>query len=392
MKIVQIEDFFHPETGYQINILSKIWSSMGHEVHILTSSEKHVPRYLKDFLDFEKLDEKDEEYSVNYNVYIKRFDALANISNRMIFKKDILKYAFNLSPDIIYIHGNDTYIGIKVATILNKLKIPVIMDSHMIEIASKNKFSSLFQLFYRKFITPKLVKSNIFILKTASTNFINTKYDYPSHLSPVLGFGSDLSLFNFEEKNRAKLRNEFGISNNQRVFIYAGKLDKSKGIEVLVNAIKEKFDCLFEPVFIFIGNPNFDYDFLNQVKLINNLVIHLNTQKYKDLPKFFHMSDIMVIPAQNSLTFYDAQAAGLPCILSFDSINADRVNHENGVTFETSNSQDLRKKIKEYLNSSIELINKQKTNSINFVSMNYNYLNIASKYLDYMYQTIDNYK
>ena len=394
MRIVQIEDFFHPETGYQINILSKIWSSLGHEVYILTSSEKHVPKYLKDFLDFEDLHLKDQEYSEKYGVKIKRFNPITNISNRMIFKNDILKYALNLKPDILYIHGNDTYIGIKVALKLSKLNVPVIMDSHMIEVASKNRFNKLFQLSYAKFITPKLLKKKIIIIKTANTNYINLKYNYPYELSPLIGFGSDISLFRFNEENRNHMRAKFKISDQTRVFIYAGKLEKSKGIGILVDAIKEKFKCQYEPVFLIIGNPNYDYNFITKIDSINNNYIHLKTQKYNDLPKYFHMADIMIFPAQNSLTFYDAQAAQLPCILSSDPINLERVNHGNGTVYEKDNSFDLRHKIIHYLNLSKKEIQLQRENSFKYVSENYNYETLATNYLSYVLKTIKhfNYK
>lgn len=37
MKIVHVEDFFHPDAGYQINILPKYMAKMGHEVVVITS-------------------------------------------------------------------------------------------------------------------------------------------------------------------------------------------------------------------------------------------------------------------------------------------------------------------------------------------------------------------
>lgn len=387
-----MEDFFHPETGYQINILSKIWSSMGHEVYILTSTERKVPKYLKDFLDFEGLHLKDQEYSEKYGVKIKRFNPFTNISNRMIFKNDILKFALSLKPDILYIHGNDTFIGIKVALRLSNIKVPVIMDSHMIEVASKNKFSKIFQFLYSKFITPKLVNRNMFLIKTSDTNFINEKFKYPYELTPLIGFGSDVSLFKFNEQNRNSMRAKFNISDESRVFIYAGKLEKSKGIGILVNAINEKFTSHYNPVFLIIGNPNYDYNFISEISKIDNPIIHLSTQKYNDLPKYFHMADIMIIPAQNSLTFYDAQAAQLPCILSSDNINLRRVSHGNGTVFEKDNSEDLRNKIKEYLNISKEEINKQKAESFIYISENYNYEVIASNYLSYINKSIQLFK
>ena len=184
------------------------------------------------------------------------------------------------------------------------------------------------------------------------------------------------------------MREKFNLKPKDRVIIYAGKLDTSKGIDVLINAIKEKFKCAYNPMFLFIGNPSQDFNFIEQIAEINNRFIHLDTQKYIDLPKYFHMSDIFVFPAQNSLTFYDAQAASLPCILSLDTVNEARVKFNNGITFKIGDSQDLRDKISFYLNLSNESLNSQKLSSYDYVSKDFNYEDVAKKYLYYINQTI----
>ena len=49
MKIVQIEDFFHPDAGYKINILSKYFARMGHETVIITAELDKMPDFLTSF-------------------------------------------------------------------------------------------------------------------------------------------------------------------------------------------------------------------------------------------------------------------------------------------------------------------------------------------------------
>lgn len=43
MKIVHIEDYFHPEAGYQINILPKYMTRMGYAVANITSRMDKMP-------------------------------------------------------------------------------------------------------------------------------------------------------------------------------------------------------------------------------------------------------------------------------------------------------------------------------------------------------------
>ena len=42
MYILQIEDFFHPDAGYQINIISKYMVQAGHKVTIVTGTLDNV--------------------------------------------------------------------------------------------------------------------------------------------------------------------------------------------------------------------------------------------------------------------------------------------------------------------------------------------------------------
>jgi len=43
MKIIYIDDIFHPDAGYQANLLSKYWVKFGHEVYIFTSEMGKIP-------------------------------------------------------------------------------------------------------------------------------------------------------------------------------------------------------------------------------------------------------------------------------------------------------------------------------------------------------------
>lgn len=51
MRIVHIEDFFHPNAGYQINILPKYMVKQGHSVTIVTSEMEKIPEGLTVFLE-----------------------------------------------------------------------------------------------------------------------------------------------------------------------------------------------------------------------------------------------------------------------------------------------------------------------------------------------------
>ena len=85
MNIVHIEDFFHPDAGYQVNILSKYQSRIGNDVTIVTSKPDKLPDTLKRFFDFTNIEEIDREFYDSYKVKVIRVDLRAYISGRSIY-------------------------------------------------------------------------------------------------------------------------------------------------------------------------------------------------------------------------------------------------------------------------------------------------------------------
>lgn len=394
MRIVQIEDFFHPDAGYQVNILSKEWARNGHDVYIITAKEKHLPDNLTKFFDFRDIESKDSAYEIKYNVKIIRVDTNGRISSRIIFRRRIFKLIDSLEPSILYVHGNDTYIGIITALRINKLKYPVIFDTHMVDMASNNKFNKLFYFFYKKIITPKLVRNKVYILRTAEVDYIFDKFNYPFDLSPNLGFGSDVSIFFPSDLVKRRLKKEMNIPDDSFVFIYAGKLDETKGGYFLSESLLKKVESTKKLTFIIIGNCNsnrcedIEFNFTNS----ENNVIRFPTQAYENLGDLFRVADVAIFPKQCSLSFYDMQASGLPVILENNEVNMTRAGNQNGILFNVNDKESFRKALVDYANMNSELFDEHVANSLKLIKEHYDYSKIAIKYLSYLELSIKNFK
>jgi len=387
LKIVHIEDFFHPDAGYQVNILSKYQARLGHKVYIITSEFKKIPNELKYFFGDDDIYALDDEFIKLYKVKIIRVPLVAYISGRSIYNRKIFKIIDDLKPDILYVHGNDTYIGIRFLLNVNHLKYPIISDNHMATIASKNKLRNIFYYLYRKIISPKIIKYNIKIIKMSDDDYVNKYLGVPYDHTPVIGFGSDLMLFHNDEKNRLTMRHLLKIPKDSFVLIYAGKLDESKGAKFYAEAILKKFYSNKNVVFLIIGNLVGEYG-----KVVNELVyssenkiIMLPTQKYSNLAKYYQLADVAVFPKQCSLSFFDVQACGLPVLLENNEINYERVKYGNGLLFKSNDITDLRDKIYTYINMPETEFNKMKNNAISYIKQNYDYENVCQKYMEIIY-------
>ena len=384
MKIVQIEDFFHPDAGYQVNILAKYFSKKGHEVIIITAEMDKIPDELTSFFGKDNIDEKDRDYEREFNVQIIRVPVKKYISGRVIYEKCIEKKVKELKPDVLYVHGNDTFIGIQYILKAKKLSFPIVSDSHMLEMASKNKFSKFFRLYYKLFVTPKIIKYQIPIIRTQNDSYVEKCLGIPLEQAPWISYGSDMMLFHQDEKKRILFREQNNISKEDFVVVFAGKLIESKGAMLLAKTFVKRFNTKKKVVLIAVGNTSGQYGKMVEEEFANseNRVLRFPTQKYRELAIFYQASDLAVFAKQCSLSFYDVQACGLPVVSENNNINIDRCSHDNGLCFEMDSIESFREAIERFVNMSDMEFDKYKRNSISFVKNGYDYDLKADEYLN----------
>ena len=389
MRIVHIEDFFHPDAGYQVNILAKYFAKEGHEVFVVTAEMDKFPDDLTAFFGKDNVAEADRKYEKAYGVKIIRIPVKKYISGRVVYDKKIFSTVDSLQPDVLYVHGNDTLIGIQYICKAKRLSYPIVTDSHMLEMASANKLSRYFRSFYRAFITPKIIKGNIPVIRTQDDDYVERCLGIPLERCPWISYGSDMMLFHPDEESKASFRKENNIEENAFVAVFAGKLIESKGAMLLAEAFKARFNTGRKVVLIAVGNTSGDFG--EKVEKVfsqsENRILRFPTQKYVNLARFYQASDIAVFAKQCSLSFYDVQACGLPVVSEDNNINHDRCAHNNGKCFRIDDVEDFRAKIQEFIDMSSEEFDSYKSNSLNFIMSEYDYGMKAREYLSIIENT-----
>lgn len=382
MRIIQFEDFFHPDAGYNINILSKYLSKIGHEVIIYTSEIDKTPNHLKTFFDCSDIEEKDLRFEDRYRVKIYRIKTYLFYSSRAIVSLKLFKKMIDMKPDIVYIHGNDTYVGILSSLYFKDKKIPIIYDSSMVEMASKNKFRQIFRFLYKTLITPIIADKKFKVIRTQDDNYVQKHLGIPLTLSPYISLGVDTELF-APIIDKSGLRETLNIPVESFVIIYAGKLDYTKGIGTLMSAWKDKLPDELQITLLLIGNvnPEVDLDFKSFIKTNKNSIVHLPTFGYSELAKYYNISNLAIFPRQISLSFFNAQACGLPVIAEENNINNERLSHGNGFTFKYGDSDDFLNKVLTMIKMSEFEYKKMSQNSINFIKSAYDYNILLNSYI-----------
>lgn len=382
MKIVQFEDFFHPEAGYHTNVISKYFCKFGNEVTILTSEYKKSPKYLKTFFNNGDMVQKDKLYERETGTKIIRLKTRFYYSGRAIISVfSLLKNLKDIKPDIFIVNGNETYVGIISILFYRRLSCPLIYTSSMVEMASENRFNWLFRVFYRTLITPLITRNKILVIRRQDDPYVQKNFSIPLSLSPYISMGVDRDLFYHQDK-KDDIRNLFNIDIDSFVVIYAGKLDHSKGIKTIMDVWSKKIDSLKKTVLLIVGNPSELSDEFYRFVQENENEIHLfPTQKHSDLAKFYWMSDIAIFPKQISLSFFNCQACGLPVIAESNNINDDRLSHGNGFVFKEDDRVDFKNTILKVAEMELEEYSNLVKNSLKFIDNKYDYRLVTIEYL-----------
>ena len=354
MKIIHIEDYFHPNAGYQVNVLSKFMAKEGHDVTIITSEMNQMPKNLTAFFGTANIEAEDEKFRNTYNVQIIRVPLRGYISGRSIYRCNIIwKLIDKLKPDVLYVHGSDTYIALRVFLRLQKIPCVIVSDNYMVDIASNNKYRNLFRMAYRILITPIVKKRRIPIIRTADVDYIMKRFNIPKQLAPVVSLGTDTMLFHPDTIQRNRFRRENNLTDDAFVILYAGKLDESKGGLLLAELTNQEIKSSREIVFVIIGNTVGEYGEKVEATLAKSAykVLRFPTQIYADLAQYYQSADIAVIPAACSLSIFDFAASGLPVVAEDNETNITRTQSlGSGAVFRSGNVKSFVETVEMYTN------------------------------------------
>lgn len=385
IKVLNIVDEFHPDAGYENNVLSKFMVKLGYDYQILTTTFVDGNNYMN-FLGMDNIAEKDQIFTKNTGVKITRLHIKKRISGRAIWNlKEFLKTINTINPDILFFCGNDTLIFIRYILKFKRQikkgthKYKIIADSHMLDMASRNRLRKVFYLFYKLFVTPILIKAKIKIIRVQDDEFVQKRLGIPLSQCPFLSFGTDTTVFYKNDVIKKENKKLLNICEDAFVFLYAGKINESKGGMLLAESLFKKIYVKKPITFVVLANAKNDYEKMVIEKLRNseNKVLVLDTVPYSSLWFYYQMTDVAIFPKQCSLSFYDLQACGVPVILENNNINRDRLKFENGFIYDGT-VIGLRNVIKQVIE--LDSIESYSSNAVKFIQNEYDYRKISLQY------------
>jgi len=349
MKIVHVEDFVHPDAGYQVNQLSRLQARDGHEVVIVAAELEKAPTFLTRFFGADNIPERDERFFRETGVRIVRGPVYGFYSGRALFHPRLFRIVADLEPDCVFVHSEDSLSGMFFIWLAPFLSYPLIFDSHSLEMGSVHRFKGGFRLFYRWLVAPFIVWNKIPLVRLADSNYVEECLGIPLRHTILLSFGTDTDLFRPDATSKQAFLARHGLENGTFVALYAGKLDEHKGGKFLAKALQQRLvSKTGKPiVFLIVGSTDGKYGQEVEELLASspNRIIRMPTQRYLDLADIYKASDIALYPRQCSMSFYEAQSSGLPVLFEVNEVNEQRAGHDNALTFEPGNLDDFRAKL-----------------------------------------------
>ena len=184
------------------------------------------------------------------------------------------------------------------------------------------------------------------IVPTEKVRSLLLSYDVKQNIN-VIPTGIDLSKFDagkYTEHELLKLRETFGITPEEKVILYLGRISQEKNLEELLVGLPPFLERHPDAKFLIIGGGPDKERLMELVETLPELtditrsqIIFGGEQPWDIIGKFYRLGDVFV-SASNSetqgLTYIEAMASGLPVVAREDPCLDDILEQGyNGYTF-----------------------------------------------------------
>jgi len=315
--------FYVEGMGYQENILPKKHKELGFDVSIIASqyapfqNAKNETRasgtYINNngikvtILPFSKWYQTQSNFLMKFSVFMRKYaglhHALDSIAPDIIFvhglqaidTMDVVKYKKGHQDVKIYVDQHGDYYNMPIN------RFPNFLIQKVLYAAIANRISKCSEIMWG--VTPWRVK------------YLQDVYGIPSEKTGFLPLGGDDSLIDFANRDsiRTRIREKYQIKNTDFLVVSGGKIDKTKNIHLLMQAVYE-MDVPDVKLLIF-GKP--ENDMMEEVEKWSSScdkIILAGWIPSDEAYNYFMASDLGVFPGTHSVLWEQAVSTGLPCL------------------------------------------------------------------------------
>lgn len=366
---------------YQDNMITKYHKKLGHEVTMITSKWTWGING--------KLEKTDRSEYINEDgVFVVRLE----LSGKDNFQKKYKRYiglASRLeqeSPDMLFIH-NVSFgdMGAVVQYIKKHPNIKVYVDNHSdfsnsgTNWLSKNVLHKIIWKRNAQMIEPYTNK--FYGVLPARVDWLKEIYGLPASKCELLVMGGDDDEIECAEMDgaRTKIRNQYGIENDDFLIITGGKIDSAKRQTLLLMEAVHKIQ---DPKIKLIVFGSVEETLMPEVCRLSDgeRVKYIGWVKGSDSYRYFFASDLVVFPGRHSVFWEQVVAQGIPMICKYWD-GTTHVNVNGNVNFiKTDTVDEIKEKIEQYLDVNVYDLQKEKARK---AANLFRYSSIAKRSIEY---------
>lgn len=377
MKILQVISYFNPKFGGDVNVVfnhSKHLVKKGHEVTILTTDFDFDNKYAKAIRD-EGVKVIPFHCMLNWGLF------LYSPSMKSWVNKNIKFF------DIVHMHNFRSYQNNVVHHYAKKNNVHYILQAHgsVLPFITKQRLKKVYDLVWGKKILNNATKL-IALTKSEVKQYI--QMGVGENRIEVLPNGINLSEYDSLPK-RGCFRGKYDIKENEKIVLYVGRIHKSKGIKLLVEAFTDLTKQLNNVKLVFVGADDGYQQQLNQ--LINELgisdkILFTGFVDNQEKISAFIDSDVFVTPKFYGfpITFLEACMCGIPIVTTTDGDTLDWLNDKVGYITNYDKNH-LQNTIFEILKNN-ELIRRFRIEQNKLVKEKFNWIEITGEFEKIYYQ------
>ena len=315
MKIVHIciQAPYNDYWGYQDNLLPKYHRKSGNDVTVITTNTIHKDGKIEVI--------QPSEYYLNDGQHIIRLSYKKFPPKKL---SDVLRY-YNIfpileeqAPDFIMVHGLGNVSALQAAKYKKRHpQCRIVADNHIDYYNSNLKQgipSKLLRLFYR-ILNSYMQKTydTVFGVTPDRIKFQQNIFGIAENKSSLLVMGGDDDKIRFDEMPRLRedIRKDLSLTDDDFVIVTGGRIDRTKNIHLLMQAVSELEG---KAKLIVFGQPNNEME-----NIINEFSKDGNIRFLGWIPSdkaynYFLASDLAVFPGTHSVLWEQACACGIPCV------------------------------------------------------------------------------
>jgi len=143
---------------------------------------------------------------------------------------------------------------------------------------------------------------------------------------------------------KKEVRKQYGIDDNTTIIIYVGRLIQNKGVQDLIDALKNLKNDGYKIKAFIVGEGDFKEELQIKSHDIKSDIIFTGHLDPDQIYKYYYASDIFVLPTYDDLwglVVNEAMACGLPIIVSDAAGSSLDLIRNNGIIFKCHDINEL---------------------------------------------------